>query len=148
MQLRSPDVDLGNRISVAWLILADHADVVGDKLNLLGGGWDRIVVQSEQGQYLLSFAIAFRVPWSETNSRHHAEIEIQDADAQPLGKVGVDFEVGRPAGIPQGQSQLFQMAINHLPMKFEKSGVYTIVPRVDGEDDLQGRTVFTVIRHS
>jgi hypothetical protein len=148
MQLRSPDVDLDNRISVAWLILADHADVVGDKLYLLGGGWDRIIVQGQLGQYQLSFAIAFRVPWSETNSRHHAEIEIQDADAHVLGQVGVDFEVGRPAGITQGQSQLFQMAINHLPINFEKSGVYTIVPRIDGDDDPQGRTTFTVIRRS
>ncbi len=147
MQLRSPDVELDNRISVAWLILADHADVVGDKLYLLGGGWDRIVVQGQGGQYQLSFAIAFRVPWGETNSRHHAEIEIQDADAQVLGQVGVDFEVGRPAGILQGQSQLFQMAINHLPITFEKPGVYTIVPRIDGDDDHQGRTTFTVIRH-
>jgi hypothetical protein len=40
------------------------------------------------------------------------------------------------------------MAINHLPINFEKSGVYTIVPRIDGDDDPQGRTTFTVIRRS
>lgn len=145
MSLRSPDIELDNRISVAWLILADHADVVGDKLYLVGGGWDSIVIQPQaQNQHLLSFAAAFRVPWSETNRRHHFEIEIQDEDANQLAKVGGYFEVGRPVGISPGHAQRFQMAINHIPMTFEKSGVYTIVPRIDGEDDQHGRTTFTV----
>lgn len=146
MSMRSPDVELDNRIRVAWLILADHAEVVADKLYLVGGGWDSLIIQPQaQKQHLLSFAVAIRVPWSETNRRHQIQIEIQDEDGSQLAKVDGYFEVGRPVGISPGQAQRFQMAINHIPLPFEKAGVYTIVPRINGEDDQHGRTNFTVI---
>ena len=33
--------------SIEWLILADAAEVVGGKLYLMGGGWDRLTVNSQ-----------------------------------------------------------------------------------------------------
>ena len=33
-------------MEVEWLILADSAQVIGNKLYLLGGGWDQLAVNT------------------------------------------------------------------------------------------------------
>ena len=98
-------------MEVEWLMLADSAQVVGSKLYLLGGGWDVLAVHKDFpfGQQL-AIALAVKVPWNETNQRHNFEIEVLSEDQQTeepksIAKMGGQFEVGRPTGIPVGQDQ-------------------------------------------
>ena len=44
------------------------------------------------------------------------------------------FEVGRPAGIPQGQPQLIQL-VGNVDATFEKLGTYVITARVNSEKE-------------
>lgn len=118
-----------------WLILADHVDVVGNKLYLNGGGWDMLTVNSPfPVQQSLGLATAFSVPWNETNQRHSVEIEVLTADGITLAKAGGQLEVGRPPGLPAGQSQRAQLAVN-MTLVLEKPGTYEVVTRVEGHDD-------------
>ena len=48
--------------SIEWLILADAAEVVGGKLYVMGGGWDRLTVHSQSAKKNLAVALALRVP--------------------------------------------------------------------------------------
>lgn len=126
-----------------WLILADHADIVGNKLYLHGGGWDVLTVNTGfPVDQQLGLAAAFQVDWQETNQRHSVEIEILDADGTSLAKAAGQFEVGRPAGMPPGQSQRAQLAVN-LPLRLGNAGTYEIVTRIEGQED--SRTHFNVI---
>ena len=118
-----------------WLILADHADVVGGKLYINGGGWDRLTVNT--GFPLLqncAIAAAFEVPWTETNQRHNVEIEITTGDGAQLAKVAGQLEVGRPAGIPPGQSQRAQLA-GQLVLRLDGPGTYEVIARIEGQED-------------
>ena len=118
-----------------WLILADHVDVVGNKLYLNGGGWDMITVNTGfPAQQSLGLAAAFSVPWNETNQRHSVEIEVLTADGVTLAKAAGQLEVGRPPGLPVGQSQRAQLAVN-MTLVLEKPGTYQVVTRVEGQDD-------------
>jgi hypothetical protein len=128
---------------VEWLILADHAEIVGGKLYLMGGGWDVLTVNT--GFPLtrpVGLAAAFSVPWNETNQRQNVEIEIQTEDGQSVGKVSAQFEVGRPAGIKSGQDQRLQVAAT-VPLNLPAPGTYVIVARVEGEE--QARVPFNVV---
>ncbi|MGD0115091.1 MAG: hypothetical protein ABSC13_03695 [Dehalococcoidia bacterium] len=128
---------------VEWLILADYAEIVGGKLYLMGGGWDVLTVNT--GFPLtrpLGLAAAFSVPWNETNERQNVEIDIQTEDGQSVGKVRGEFEVGRPAGIKQGQDQRFQLAAT-VPLNLPAPGTYVIVAKVGGEE--QARVPFNVV---
>lgn len=131
-------------MQVEWLILADAAQVVGGKLYLMGGGWDVLNVNSgfPLSQHC-AVAAAFKVPWTETNQRHDIEIEITDEDGRlSLFKVAGELEVGRPPGIPPGQDQRSQLAID-LDLRLERPGTYVIIARVAGEEG--ARALFRVV---
>ena len=121
-------------MQVEWLILADSAQVVGNKLYLLGGGWDRLTVNTGfPAQQRVGIALALKVPWSRTNERHEFVIEIDTEDGEEITKVGGHFEVGRPAGIPPGQDQRVQVAVE-ANLRFEKPGAFVIIAKLDGTE--------------
>ena len=62
-------IDLGiEQLEVDWLILADHAEVIGGKLYMNGGGWNRVATKgSFPVTKSFSVALAIRVPWTLTN---------------------------------------------------------------------------------
>lgn len=126
-------------MEVEWLILADAARVVGNKLYLLGGGWDSLIVSSEF-PVGLRCAVAFsaKVPWNETNQRHAFELEVASEEPgtetpKNLLKIGGQFEVGRPPGIPLGQDQRVQLAID-MDLKIDAPGTKVVVARIEGQE--------------
>jgi hypothetical protein len=100
------------------MMLADHADAVGGKLYINGGGW------TWTGPQPTPFAIAllFEVPWDEASDRQEFRLELVDSDGEavmvpgPEGEqplwIGGSFETGRPAGTPRGTPVTFPVSIN------------------------------------
>lgn len=132
------------QVEIEWLILADAAQIADGKLNLLGGGWDTLTANQEfPFPRHLAVAAAFKVPWNETNQRHTLQIEIQDDDGKVLFGAGGEIEVGRPPGIPAGQAQRAQIALD-LTLTIEHVGNYVLVGRVTGEDR-EARVPFRII---
>jgi len=134
-------------VEVEWLILGDSAQVVGNKLYLLGGGWDRLTINTEfPFNQRCAVALSIRVPWNETNQKHTFEIEVAGEDPateepKTLVKAGGQFEVGRPPGIPQGQDQRIQLAID-MNLQIDTAGTKVIIARVEGQE--MRRTHFNV----
>ena len=122
-------------MNVEWLILADAAQVNGNKLYLLGGGWDRLTIRRPlPANHLMAVAAAFRVSWNETNQRHQWEIEVVDADGNSLGKVAGELEVGRPAGVTPGQDQRLQIAVG-MNLQLPREGTYSVVAKLSGGEE-------------
>ena len=117
-----------------WLMLADSAQVISNKLFLLGGGWD--VLTNTSGVYPLnhpcSIVISLKVPWSETNQRHNIEAEILTEDGQSLFKMQGQCEVGRPPGMPP-VAQRLHLAQNIL-LQIPREGTYVLVARIEGQE--------------
>ncbi len=131
-------------MQLEWLILADGAQVADGKLYLLGGGWDVLgVTTGFPMQKHLAVAASFRVPWNETNQRHGIEIEIADEDGHQLARVDGQIEVGRPAGIPLGHPQRYQLTVEAV-LSFEHAGTYVIIGRIGGTE--AGRVPFNVVQ--
>jgi hypothetical protein len=133
------------RVSLEWLILADSAQVVGNKLFLAGGGWDLLTVNAEfPVDQIIGIAASIAIPWNETNQPHLAEISILDEDGNAaLAKIGHQFEVGRPPGIPAGSSQRTQVA-GTLVIRINHTGSYSIRCQIDGEEQ-HSRAQFRVV---
>jgi hypothetical protein len=122
------------QVQVEWIILADAVQVVNDKLYLMGGGWKILTVNTPfPVPQTIGLAVSYEVPWAETNMPHASQIEIQTADGQVLAALTVQFEVGRPAGLPAGP-QRFQFGAN-INLPIERDGTYVIVTKVDGQPD-------------
>lgn len=124
--LESPEIE--------WLILADSAQVVNNKLYLLGGGWDVVNVGGlPPWDHHMAITAAIKVPWSRTSERHSFLLEMVTEDGKAIAQVGGEFEVGRPVGIVPGQPQRLQMALN-ARLKFERAGGYLVVAKIDGQE--------------
>jgi hypothetical protein len=135
-------------VEIEWLILADSAQVTGNKLYLLGGGWDRLNVSKDfPVNQRCAIAVAIKIPWNDTNLKHVFEVEVLGEDQiteapQSLAKINGQFEVGRPVGIPAGQDQRIQMAID-MGLRLDGPGTKTVIARIDGEE--MKRLYFTVM---
>jgi hypothetical protein len=135
-------------MEVEWLILGDSAQVLGNKLYLLGGGWDKLTVNSGfPRNQRCAVAIAIKVPWNETNHKHTFEVEVVSEDMateepRSMIKMAGQFEVGRPPGIPQGQDQRIQLALE-MNLRIDKAGEKVIIARIEGRE--MKRVHFNVI---
>ncbi len=131
------------------LLLADAAQAIDNKLYILGGGW------SVTGPGPTNFAIALKieVPWNETNRRHQWRMELLDADgrqvllagpsgAQPLVVAG-DFEVGRPAGTPDGTPIDLALAVNLGAVPFPAGQRLVWQLWIDEETTTEWQVAFT-----
>ena len=129
-------------VRVEWLILADAAQIMGNKLYLMGGGWDSLTLnQPMPVDHHMAVAMSLLVPWNATNQRHNFEVEIITDDGKSLATINGQVEAGRPQGVKPGQEQRTQIAFN-VGLRLEKAGGYSVVARMNGQE--QGRTVFNV----
>ena len=130
-------------VHIEWLILADAAQIMGNKLYLLGGGWDAITInQPFPLDHAMAVAMAIIIPWGETNQRHNFEMEFITEDGRSLSKVNGQIEAGRPSGVKLGQDQRSQIAFN-IGVKLDGPNTYSVIGRINGIE--QARTGFSVI---
>ena len=93
---------MAEALSADFLILADAAQVQGEKLYLLGGGWAMIWAKEFPAQHQMAVAAGILVPWLETNAKHNFRIIVRAEDGTLFTDVGGEFEQGRPPGLPPG----------------------------------------------
>jgi hypothetical protein len=103
-----------------FLILADSAQVQGDKLHMLGGGWTIVWAKAFPAQHQMAVAAGILVPWMETNVRHRFQVRVVAEDGAVFGELSGEFERGRPAGLPAGTTQRVLVAAN-MTIRFEKA---------------------------
>jgi hypothetical protein len=136
----------------ATIMLADSAQAVGGKLYVLGGGWNMV-----RGPVASALAIIFNVSWDLANTRHAWRIELVDSDNRSVGVMQPEmdeaqnvflegeFEVGRPAGYPQGADLVSPLAVQLGPLPLPP-GRYVWRLLIDGEEpDDTARAAFTVL---
>ena len=111
---------MSDGITVDFLILADAAQVQGNKLYMLGGGWTFIWAKEFPTQHQVAVTAGILVPWLDTNTRHEFRIELRAEDGTKFGEVRGQFEQGRPAGLPAGTTQRMMVATN-LTIRVERA---------------------------
>lgn len=125
------------------VLLCDFAQVADGKLYVIGGGWS--FCGPEPFQHGL--AIKVEVPWNEANRPHVLEGVLKDADERPV-KVGqppselqfrVEFEVGRPPGLPPGTALHVPLAVNFAPVQLPPGASYFWSLSIDGREVQRAR---------
>ncbi|MGE5595220.1 MAG: DUF6941 family protein [Hyphomicrobiales bacterium] len=112
-------------MDIDYALLADHAEVVSGKLYLMGGGWDTWFAAEVPAQVRMAVAVGIRVGWDETNQPVPVVITLEDDDGQSLVKLEGSINIGRPAHLPAGSTQLAQMAAN-IGMQVQRHGGYRV----------------------
>jgi len=93
-----------------YLLLSDYAEVLNNKLYLMGGGWDNFAPPIYPADMRWGVAVGIRVPFLESNRPHHFVLTMRSGDGQEHFRVEGDLETGRPAG-SKGESMLVPLAI-------------------------------------
>lgn len=137
------------RVKVTML-LCDSAQVAGEKLYILGGGWSIVGPDPAPS----AIAMKFDVAWHETDIPHHWELHLEDADGRPVmidtpdGSHPLegrgDFQVARPAMAPEGTPADVAMAINLMPLQLAPGNRYIWRLTIDGESHEDWALSFTV----
>jgi hypothetical protein len=127
---------------VEWLILADAAEVVNNKLYLMGGGWDRLVVHSEfpVAQHF-GVALSVVVPPEETDKAHEFALDVLNPHGKLLATIEAEFEVGKSVDSPN-RNQRWQFA-TAVDLSLEGPGAYPVVVSLNREE--AARQVFEVL---
>jgi hypothetical protein len=131
-------------------LIADSVVSAEGKLYVQGGGWNQINVQVVPAVVdRIGLAILIRVPYTATNHQHSMELGLvsEDGSEVPLGeatgpggetglvgKIGMQFNVGRPPTIQAGDEQLVPFALNMSALKFESVGQYSFVISIDSTE--------------
>lgn len=132
------------------MLLADHADAVGGKLYISGGGWSI----TGPDPFTCAVAIDIKVPWDQRNLAHEARLELLDADGgavllptpegeQPLF-VEAQFQTGNPAeGVKPGSPLDAAFAVNLGPLLLPPGRRFEWRLWIDGETNDDWRLTFT-----
>ncbi|MDI6831027.1 MAG: hypothetical protein QME88_06790 [Actinomycetota bacterium] len=121
----------------AHLLLCDAAEVVGNRVFVLGGGW----IGRSRRMSDMAVVVLLDVPWDQANRRHDMELALLDEDGNAISagdpprevRVQGSFEVGRPAGHPAGMPLRFLQAVNFHRLPLEPSRRYSWDLRLNGE---------------
>jgi hypothetical protein len=108
-------------MDIDYALIADHADIVGGKLYLMGGGWDTFSAATLPAQVRLAVVVGVRIGWDETNRPVPVIVTVEDDDGATLVRIEGQVNVGRPPTLPPGATQLAQMAAN-VPVNIAKAG--------------------------
>lgn len=130
------------------MLLADAAQVVDNKLYILGGGW------SITGPDPTPSAIAIKidVPWDAAGRPHRWDLALLDEDGVPvfLGSgeqaqslvISNEFQVERPEGLPPGTPLELSMAINLAPLPLPEGRRYVWQLTIDGQSHEDWQAAF------
>lgn len=140
-------MDITERVTIDYLILANHVEAVNGLLYINGGGWTEHFIRDlpNNAPFISNFGIGIsvNVPWNETNKLHQISIKIENEDAtMTLAQVQPHFNVGRPPHLPHGSEQhaVFGLMVNVI---FPQEGGYRILAQLD-EDGESRRWPFRV----
>ncbi len=126
-------------MDVGFLLLADHSEAVNGKLYMVGGGWNVLRLPELPHDWGFHIALGLDVGWDETNTHHELTVSVHDPDGVELGEaLEVEFEAGRPPGMPAGQEQRLVMSIG-TTATFSTAGPHAAIVHADGEEIGRGR---------
>lgn len=116
-------------------LLADGAHVAGNKLYILGGQWDRLLVSAFPAQHpSMALVLVIRVEYSEGLDNHRLGIELT-LEGKPLDQVKAvgQLATGHSPGQKRGDPSFVPIAIPFFNLTFEAPGRYEWVISVDDE---------------
>jgi hypothetical protein len=130
-------------VQIAFLLLSDYSESLNGKLYALGAGWNVLNFPEFPQDWRFTVGLGLDVPWDETNQRQSIQLTVQDPDGNALGdEMTLEFEAGRPAGLPAGQEQRMVISIN-VGATFEAAGPHALV--VSGGEGEIARSRFYVV---
>lgn len=132
-------------MEIEHAVLADYAEIVGGKLYLMGGGWDVNNVAAIPANLRIAVALGVRIEWEETDRAIPVLVAVEDDDGKEYLRMEGSLQATRASGVPEGSTQLSQLAAN-LPLSAPHAGGYIVrVSAGSGEAAIRRNLPFRVV---
>ncbi|MEX0630636.1 MAG: hypothetical protein WEE67_01325 [Chloroflexota bacterium] len=131
MEGEVPNSPPSEEVEIDYLLLADYAEVLNNKMYLMGGGWDNFAPSSYPAEMRWGVAVGIRVPFLESNRPIHFVLTMRGDGGQEHFRIEGDLETGRPPG-SKGESILAPLAINGTTQLIGPN-LLEIVATIDGK---------------
>lgn len=141
-------------MEVAWMMLANHAEVAPNGLLYISGGtWDTVNVSEPLPPDAPAGAVAFvqgvlimRLGFHATESdvEYPFRIQIMDEDGREIGFIDGDIRSQREAGLPQNWPHHSNVIVSLTGLPLPRFGQYRINVTINREH--KGETPFRAVR--
>lgn len=127
-------------MQIEWLFLADAAEVLNNKLYVMGGGWESLQVH-DAFPIVQHFAVAIsvRLEPHEVNKSHEFALDIESPSGVLLATIEADFELVPEEGATGQHRWQFASAID---LEISSAGSHRVVVHLNGQE--QARHPFLV----
>lgn len=130
-----------------YALIADHAEITGGKLYLMGGGWDTFGSARFPAAVRFAVAVGVRIGWDETNRPIAVTMRLEDDDGKVLTRIDGTVQVGRAPTLVAGSTQLAQLAAV-ISVQVERPGGHRVVVEVadQGQPTIRRVLPFRVVQ--
>lgn len=130
-------------MQIEWIMLADSAEVINNKLYMMGGGWDHLVIKRQfPARHTAALVVAIQVEADDVSSQPQMLLRIEDDEGNQLAKVNTRIDADRISAGGK-RSRRVQMAFK-VPLRFQHEGGHRIVAQING--NTVARQAFQVSR--
>lgn len=131
----------GGNVRVEWLVLADSAEVLGNKVYMLGGGWTCLRVHSAfPVQQHFAVCVAVGLGQSEMGLPQEFAVDLLDPHGKLMLTLEAEFVV--KSSVEQRWPQPRWHFASAVELRLEGPGCYPVVVHLNGEES--HRTQFEV----
>lgn len=135
-------------MQIDYALIADHAEISGGKLYLMGGGWDVTRVRTVPARVRIAIALGVRLDWMEADQPNRVRVQLEDEDGGELVRADGSLKVERPHHLPAGSTQLAQMVVT-VSARFPRYGGYRVrITAGEGDSEVTRTLPFRVMEHA
>jgi hypothetical protein len=118
---------------IEFVILAERVEILHGKLYMMGGGYDRLVLDRPPQTLPITFAVGLLVPAEASGREHNLPFAIMDKAGGTVAasdQIGLSFE--RPPTLGKGERQRVMLAPLGGPVTFPTYGKFTLHVALNG----------------
>ena len=116
-----------------FAFVADFAQTSAGKINVIGGGFDKINAREVPLIYpLMSLVVRLQISPAEFGRSHQMEVLVLDEDGQKIATANGQIRVERPESSQAWRPGGATIALNFVNLEFKKFGTYAIEIMVNG----------------
>ena len=114
------------KVEIDFVMLADTAEVVNQKLYMLGGAWNVVWAKAYPANHPMAIAVGILVPWALTDEDHTVTVELKDQDENPIAPIlTAQAKVGRPVNLKPGTAQRLMFVVQGI-FGIPRAGSYVV----------------------
>lgn len=135
-------------MQIDYALIADHAEISGGKLYLMGGGWEVTRARTVPARVRMAVALGLRLEWMEAGQPIRVRVVLEDEDGGEIVRADGSLKVEAARHLPAGSSHLAQIVVS-VTARFPRYGGYRVrITAGEGKAEVTRTLPFRVLEQA